>query len=352
MKKAGKIILSVAGVLVAGAIGVGAMGWHYVMSPLSKAAEGSTIQVYPGERPDVVTEKVAAAAACDVCGFRWLTQRAAVQTHHAVNDSTFYPFKPGNYSVRQGDSMRTLWLRLASGAQTPVRLVVGSPRTMDRLAGSLANQLMADSASFAAAFHRPSLIDSLGYTIETLPALIVPNTYEVYWTMSPDDFMTRMKKEHDRFWTAERKAKAEAAGLTDTEVATLASIVCEETNKVDEMPVVAGLYLNRLHRGIPLQADPTVKFAVGDPTLRRILFVHLATPSPYNTYLNTGLPPGPIRIVEPKVLEAVLNAAKHDYLYMCAKEDFSGYHNFAVTLAEHNANARRYQAALNARGIK
>lgn len=245
------------------------------------------------ERPDVVTEKVAAAAACDVRGFRWLTQRAAVQTHHAVNDSTFHPFKPGNYSVRQGDSMRTLWLRLASGAQTPVRLVVGSPRTMDRLAGSLANQLMADSASFAAAFHRPSLIDSLGYTIETLPALIVPNTYEVYWTMSPDDFMARMKKEHDRFWTAERKAKAEAAGLTDTEVATLASIVCEETNKVDEMPVVAGLYLNRLHRGIPLQADPTVKFAVGDPTLRRILFVHLATPSPYNTYLNTGLPPGP-----------------------------------------------------------
>jgi UPF0755 protein len=164
--------------------------------------------------------------------------------------------------------------------------------------------------------------------------------------------MERMERENNRFWTAERKQKAEACGLTREQVATLASIVDEETANNGEKPIIAGLYLNRLHKKIPLQADPTVKFAVGDFSLRRILNIHLLTESPYNTYRHSGLPPGPIRIASIAGLDAVLNHARHNYLYMCAKEDFSGTHNFAATLSEHNRNAQRYRRALNKRGIR
>ena len=191
-----------------------------------------------------------------------------------------------------------------------------------------------------------------GYSQETFPALFIPNTYEVYWTMTPAQFVARMVKENDRYWNMSRKDKAKAQGLTPIEVITLASIVDEETNKDDEKPIVAGLYLNRLHRGMLLQADPTVKFALGQFELRRILYAHLNVDSPYNTYKYAGLPPGPIRIPSMAAIESVLNPTKHNYIYMCAKEDFSGYHNFASSLTQHNANARRYQQALNQRGVK
>lgn len=351
MKKSVKTLLIVVAACAVCGGAVAGMAWHYVMSPLVKTDAPSTIQLYPADDVSAVARKVKEAGCCDVRGFRWLTRRAELSGRYGKDDA-FHPFRPGNYEIKPGDSMRSVWLRLASGAQAPIRLVVGCHRSLDRLAGQLASQLMTDSASLMNAFSSKSLIDSLGYTAETLPALFIPDTYEVYWTLTPEKFMARMKTEHDRFWTPDRLVQAETIGLTPNEVATLASIVSEETNKVDERPVVAGLYLNRLSRGIPLQACPTVKYAVGDPTLRRILYVHLATPSPYNTYLHQGLPPGPIRMVERSALEAVLQPAQHEYLYMCAKEDFSGYHNFAVTLAQHNANARRYQAALNARGIR
>ena len=164
--------------------------------------------------------------------------------------------------------------------------------------------------------------------------------------------MARIMKEHKNFWNAERLAKAKALNMTPVQVATLASIVDEETNNNAEKPIVAGLYINRLRRNIPLQADPTVKFAIGDFARKRILNADLAVESPYNTYKNIGLPPGPIRIPSIAGIESVLNHAKHNYIYMCAKEDFSGTHNFATTLSEHNANARRYQAALNKLNIK
>ena len=170
--------------------------------------------------------------------------------------------------------------------------------------------------------------------------------------MTPEQFVARMQKENKRFWTPERIAKAKAQGLTPNEVMTLASIVDEETAKEDEKPMVAGLYLNRLKRGMLLQADPTVKFALGQFELRRILYAHLQTDSPYNTYKYAGLPPGPIRIPGMAAIESVLNPSKHNYTYMCAKEDLSGYHNFATTLSQHNANARRYQQALNRMGIR
>ena len=195
-------------------------------------------------------------------------------------------------------------------------------------------------------------IEHIGYTTATFPTLIIPNTYEFYWNIEPEQFMIRMIREHKKFWNKERLAKAKAINMTPEEVATLASIVDEETNNNNEKPIVAGLYINRLKRNIPLQADPTIKFAIGDFSRKRILNADLQIESPYNTYKNTGLPPGPIRIASIAGIESVLNHAKHNYIYMCAKEDFSGTHNFATTLSEHNANARRYQAALNKLNIK
>ena len=253
-------------------------------------------------------------------------------------------------------SASTSWLEcvhmLRGHAQTPVRLVLPSVRTMADLSGFLSRHLMMDSAAVAGALSRPSLLDSLGFTAETVPALFIPNTYELWWDTTPESFLLRMRREHDAFWTEERRRLAERQGLTPVEVATLASILDEETANNAEKPAVAGMYLNRLRRDMLLQADPTVKFALGDFSLRRIRHGHLEVESPYNTYRVKGLPPGPIRIASTSSIDAVLHAAEHPYLYMCANADFSGTHVFAATYAEHLANARRYQQALNARGVQ
>ena len=252
-------------------------------------------------------------------------------------------------------SASTSWLEcvhmLRAHAQTPVRLVLPSVRTMADLSGFLSRHLMMDSATVACALSRPSLLDSLGFTAETVSALFIPDTYELWWDTTAESFLMRMRREHDAFWTEERRHLAERQGLTPVEVATLASIVDEETANNAEKPAVAGMYLNRLRSDMLLQADPTVKFALGDFSLRRIRHGHLEVESPYNTYRVKGLPPGPIRIASTSSIDAVLHAAEHPYLYMCANADFSGTHVFAATYAEHLANARRYQQALNARGV-
>ena len=258
----------------------------------------------------------------------------------------------GRYAIKPSDNMRYLHRRLSMGYQTPVRLTIGSVRTLDRMARNVARQLMIDSTEVAALFNDTAYIHSFGYSKETLPALFIPNTYEVYWDMSAEDFMKRMQKEHKAYWNEERMQKAQAIGLTPVEVATLASIVEEETANQAEKPMVAGLYINRLKKGMLLQADPTVKFSMQDFGLKRILYKHLEVDSPYNTYKHAGLPPGPIRVPSYQGLESVLNYTKHNYLYMCAKEDFSGTHNFAVNSAQHAANARKYQQALNRKGIR
>lgn len=258
----------------------------------------------------------------------------------------------GAYKIDAGTTTFEAFKKLESGRQTPVRLIVPSVRTMDRLASKISKQIMADSASIANLLNDSSYIAGLGYDRSSLPALFIPNTYEVYWNMTAENFIKRMIRENKNFWNTERKAKAEAIGMTTTEVCTLASIVDEETANNKEKPVVAGLYINRLKIGMPLQADPTVKFSLQDFGLRRILFKHLETDSPYNTYKHAGLPPGPIRIASVEGINSVLNYSKHNFLYMCAKEDFSGTHNFASNLNEHNINARKYQKALNRRNIK
>ena len=269
-----------------------------------------------------------------------------------LNKVMEYKVRSGRYPIIPGDNLLTLYRRLRNGQQEPLNLTIPSVRTLDRMAGYLGEHLMIDSAEIATAFHDSVFCATYGYTYETLPALFIPNTYEVYWNVSLDEFMQRMKRENKAFWTEERERKATALGMTHEEIVTIASIVDEETANNGEKPMVAGMYVKRLQIGMPLQADPTVKFAVGDFTLRRIWGRHLTIDSPYNTYKVKGLPPGPIRIPSVAGIDAVLNHVHHDYLYMCAKEDFSGTHNFAKTYAEHKANARRYVQALNQRGIR
>ncbi len=263
-----------------------------------------------------------------------------------------YDVRPGKYAIHPGDNIVGIFRRLRNGQQEPVNLVLPSLRTMDALASLLGRNLMLDSAEVATTLADTAFIARYGYTTETLPALFVPNTYQIYWTVSMDQLMWRMQCENDAFWRGERDTKAQRLGLSREQVSTLASIVDEETANAAEKPTIAGLYLNRLHLDMPLQADPTVKFAVGDPTLRRILRQHLTADSPYNTYTHIGLPPGPIRIASVEGIDAVLNHTNHNYLYMCAKEDFSGTHNFAATWEEHQQNAQRYRQALNRRNIR
>lgn len=259
--------------------------------------------------------------------------------------------RTGRYEVRPGMSNIELIRALRSGQQSAIRFTFNSMRTIEEFAEKADQQLMLDGNQILHYLNDSLWCDSIGFDNQTIIAMLIPNTYELYWNISPEAFMQRMKKEYDAFWNESRRAKATEIGLTPIEVSTLASIVEEESAVVDEYPIIAGLYINRLKRGMPLQADPTVKYASGNFALQRILNIHLEIDSPYNTYKHEGLPPGPIRIPSTQGLNAVLNYRQHNYLYMCAKEDFSGRHNFAATLSEHNRNADRYRAELNKRKI-
>lgn len=261
-------------------------------------------------------------------------------------------FKPGHYVLRPGMSVIEVARMLKLGTQTPVRVTINNVRIPAQLAQKLARQVDADSAAVMQALTSKELAAEVGFDSVTLFSMFVPDSYEFYWTVTPEEFVKRMKREYDRFWTPERDAKRKRSGLSRLEVMTLASIVYEETRKTDEMPRIAGVYVNRLRKGIPLQADPTVKYAMQDFGLRRILYKHLKYPSPYNTYINKGLPPSPICMPGKNAIDAVLDFEKHDYIFFCARPTFDGYHNFAWTLREHNANARAYSAELNRRKIK
>ena len=265
--------------------------------------------------------------------------------------------RTGHYVIQPGMSMMKAVRNVRNHSQTPVRLVVPSVRTVADMAQRLSKQVMADSAAIMQALTDETVVKDLGYTNETLPCLFIPNTYEVYWAVKVNDLLRRLKKENEVFWNEERRHKLAEVGsyageeMTIEKVVTLASIVDSETANNSEKPAIAALYMNRLRIGMPLQSDPTVKFALQDFSLRRILHKHLEVDSPYNTYKNKGLPPGPICVPSIAGIDAVLNHANHEYIYMCAKEDFSGTHNFAVGYAEHQRNAARYAAALNKRNI-
>ncbi len=277
----------------------------------------------------------------DVKSFRWAAERKNLPAH----------IHPGRYRLEKGMGNNAIVNMLRSASRETVRVVFNQTRTLEQLASVISGQIEADSASLAEKFNDKELISELGHTPETFPAIFVPNTYEFYWNTTAEQFIRRMNREFDGFWNEQREKLREETGLSRVEVVTLASIVAEETFRVDEMPAIAGVYINRLDRGMRLQADPTIKYIIEDFSIGRVLTVHLKKDSPYNTYMYGGLPPGPIIIPSLKAIEAVLEYEEHDYLYFSAREDFSGYHRFARTLAEHNRNARLYREALDERGI-
>ncbi len=258
---------------------------------------------------------------------------------------------PGRYRLHQRMGNNELINLLRSGNQDPVMVTFNNIRTKEQLAGSLGSQLEADSLSILRLLNDSALLESYGKNPHTAPLLFLPNTYEFFWNASARQIMERMHREYQVFWNDSRIQKANEAGLSPVQAGILASIVERETSKVDEMARIAGVYINRLRRNMPLQADPTVVFAVGDFSITRVLNRHLAVDSPYNTYRYSGLPPGPISLPEPRVIDQVLQYENHNYLFFCAKDDFSGYHAFARTYPEHLANARRYHQALNQRRI-
>lgn len=269
----------------------------------------------------------------------------------AVKMNLANSLKSGRYAIKVGMNNRTLINKLKSGNQDAVQLKFQNIRKIENFAAYIAKNVEADSASFMQVLDSAALIEKYGFNKETVYTMFIPNTYELYWNTSPLDFFEKMQKEYTKFWNAERKQKAAALNLTPIQATILASIVDSEALFDKEMPIIAGLYLNRLNRGILLQADPTVIFANDDFTIKRVLNSHLAVNSKYNTYKYAGLPPGPIMMPSINAIDAVLNPDKNNYIYMCAKEDFSGYHAFAETREQHEINANKYRAAMNKRNI-
>lgn len=348
-KKNGKrnrlVVWLVLGILLVFAMAFGYWIYQSVMSPNVQTPGGKDVDLYIPTGSDYAQVQSLIGEAgflVNQKSFDWVATKKGYPTS----------IRPGHYIVRDGMSNNRLVNMLRGGLQTPVKVTFNNMRNVDMLAGRVATQIEADSASISSLLHNQDYIHQLGFNDQTIPALFLPDTYEFYWNTDAEAFVARMFQEYNKFWTEERKQQANAKGLTPIQVSTLAAIVNKETNMSDEMPRVAGVYINRLKSNWLLQADPTLIFAWNDYTIKRVLDRHKEIESPYNTYKYPGLPPGPICIPSITAIKAVLSAEDHHYFYFCAKEDFSGYHNFAKTLAEHNRNAARYQQALNQRGIR
>lgn len=331
------------GVLTVAGLGV---GWHLykrVFGPGPRFDEEARILLIPtgAEYGQVIDSLKVLGLVPDEVLFKRVAERKRLTAR----------FRPGRYRIPSGMSLNALLNKLRAGEQDPVRVTFTNIRTLRQLAGQVARYIEPDSAAVIEALREPATLERLGLRSETAISLYIPNTYELWWTTTPAQFVERMAREHARFWNAQRRARAEAIGLSPVEVSTLASIVQAETAKPDEAPIIAGVYLNRLRIGMPLQADPTLKFALGMDSISRVLDADKLVDSPYNTYTRAGLPPGPINMPEPRYIDAVLNAARHEYLYFCARETLDGYSNFAKSYEQHLVNARRYQRALNERGI-
>lgn len=332
MKKQTIIILSIVALILI----IGIICGFSLLNKKVRNNESVSLYIYPSENYEKVLEK--------------LEKNGVIEK----NERAFSIFskvkklenniKSGHYVIEPKTSQVDLVRTLANGLQTPVKLVINKVRLKQDFAKKIANQLMLSENDILLAIdnreNSQNLFDN-----------IVCNTYEVYWNISAEKLLERLEKEANKWWENQSN-QLEKIGLSRHEVVVLASIVEEETNKNEEKPTIAGVYINRLKKDMLLQADPTVKYAVGDFTIKRVMYKHLQTESPYNTYLNKGLPPTAICLPELSSLKAVLNYQKHNYMFFCAKEDFSGYHNFATTPNEHYRNAERYKNALNKLGIK
>lgn len=343
-KKWVKVLIAVFAII---AIGVAIFGWSYYKKIFHPNVNISGPQTYlyipTGSNFDdvmrILTEK---GILINTASFEWVAERKK------------YPgqVKSGKYHIKAGMSNNDLVDLLRSGRQEPVKVTFNNIRVPADLAGRIASYIEADSLSLIELYNSKEAQQKYGFSGEKFFTMFIPNTYEFYWDTDAEEFFERMAKEYKDFWNKERKEKAKRTGLTQSEISILASIVEKESLRKDEQPTIAGVYINRLNIGMRLQADPTVVFGVGDFSIKRVLKKHLEFDSPYNTYLHDGLPPGPICLPMSTTIDAVLNFEDHKYLYFCAKEDFSGYSNFAKNLEQHNLNARKYQAALNKRNIK
>ena len=323
------------------------MGWYYyskIFHSIVDLPTSSHFDLFIEPNSDF-SEVVQALESCDCItnmnSFKW------------VSEQKKYPelVKPGRYKILPDMTANDLVNKLRSGDQDAIKVTFTGVRTVAELCEQVAGQILLDSAELTLNFYDQDVIKSKGFNQETFRSMFIPNTYEMWWNSNSEAFVARMAAEYKKFWTAERVGKAAALGLSQSECSTLASIVKAETAKTDEAPQIAALYLNRIRIGMALQADPTLIYALGDFSVQRVLDIHKEINSPYNTYRFAGLPPGPINFPEPVYIDAVLNAPSHNFLYMCAKPDFSGYHNFAQSYNQHLVYARKYQQALDKRGI-
>lgn len=330
-------IFVIAILLVAGASVVGGY-YYFIQRPNTSVMDDGIIYIQPGDSFETVVLT--------------LQSKGYIQntfTLRKVAELKEYPslVKSGRYRIRSGMNNNELVNMLRAGRQEPIHFTFNNIRTLEDFASVLSRQLAIDSSAFLQQVKDPEYIHALGFTPETIIGMFIPNTYQFYWGTSLDDFMKRMNTEYQKFWTSERLAQAKKTGLSPMDIIIVASIVEEETNKAEEYPVIAGVYINRLNKGWKLEACPTLKFALGDFSLKRILDKHIEVESPYNTYKNLGLPPGPVRMPSIQVIDAVLKYQHHDYMFFCAKSDFSGSHYFSRTLKEHNRHAAEYHQALN-----
>lgn len=335
MKKIGIILLVI---FICGCAILGLGYYYYLQRPNTTVMDDGIIYIQPGDSFETVLLS--------------LQDKGYLRNNHTFRQIAClkkYPdnIKPGRYKI--GDKMNNNELvnMLRSGRQEAVLFTFNNIRSLNDFAGLLSRQLALDSAAFLKFAADPEKVRELGFTPDNFMGMFIPNTYQVYWNTSMNGFIRKMNTEYRKFWTDERKEKAEKAGLSPMDIIILASIVEEETNQTDEYPVIAGVYINRLNKGWKLEACPTLKYAIGDFSIKRVLDKHIKTDSPYNTYKNTGLPPGPVRMPSIRVIDAVLNYKHHEYMFFCAKSDFSGRHSFSRTLREHNRNAAEYHKALN-----
>lgn len=309
-----------------------------------RTPDGSNVSVFIPTGSDFQSVKDSINSKCEIVRpgyFEFLAKRLDYVDH----------IKAGHYVLKDGMTNLQLINMLRLGQQTPVKVVFNNIRNIEQLAGKISSLIEADSISILNEIRSDSTLKAKGFNEYNYASLFIPNTYEFYWNTDAKRFLIRMKREYKTFWNETRIQKAKEQNLTLLQVSTLASIIDKETTKTSEMKTIAGVYMNRLKKRWPLQADPTLIFALGDYEIHRVLDIHKVIESPYNTYKYAGLPPGPICIPSIAAIDAVLNAENHKYFYFCAKDDLSGYHVFARNIDEHNANAEKYRRALNRKKI-
>ncbi len=322
-------------------VGIG-VGYYFVLYPNTTVKDDGIIFIRPNDSFETV---------CLI-----LQDKGYIKNEYTfckVAEVKKYPslVKAGRFRIKDGINNNDLINMLRSGKQTAVKFTFNNIRTLEQFSGIISEQLSIDSSAFLNKARDTEFLEEIGFIPASFIGMFIPNTYQIYWDISVDRFILKMADEYKKFWNDERLEKAERAGLSSMDVMILASIIEEETIKPEEYPIIAGVYINRLNKGMLLNACPTLKFAWGDFTLKRILDKHTGIESPYNTYKYKGLPPGPVRMASIPVIDAVLNYQHHDYLYFCAKNDFSGSHFFSKTLREHNQHANEYHQELNKRKI-